>query len=189
MFSCSSCGADGQTTCASYFNTTKTIPAYKQIYRWISTVRIGYNKYEPTTPCLVKKGYYLGVYFPGSGRIGLNTNENIIYYDYQWKLNTKTLSNLAVKASRFYFNAITNSYYYKNTTVLNFESVIDQMYKVYNISFQVLDSSFSINKSVIYRKLAFNQAELNFNFFFHDFFISTLKSYILQMKYKDFFLI
>jgi hypothetical protein len=152
LFSCSSCGADGQATCASYFNTTKTIPAYKQIYRWITSIRIGYNKYEPTTPYLVKKGYYLGIYYPGSGRIALNTNDRIIYSDYQWKFNTKTLSNLPVKASRFYFNALVNSYYYKNTTVLYFESAIDQMYKVYNITFQVPGSSFSVNKSVIYRE-------------------------------------
>jgi hypothetical protein len=152
LFSCSSCGADGQETCASFFNTTKTIPSYTQITSWTTTIKVGYNKYELFYPYQVRKGNYLGFSLASSGRIALNTNDDIIYYDYQWKLNTKPLSNVPVKASRFYFNAITNSYYYKNTTVLNIESEIDQMYKVFNISFQVLGSSLSVNKSIIYRE-------------------------------------
>ena len=155
MFSCSSCGADGQVTCASYFNTTKTIPSYTKIIGWASNIIVGYNKYEINTPYQVRKGNYLGISLDSTGGIGLNTNDDVFYYDYQWKFNTKTLSNLPVKASRFYFNVITNSYYYKSTTFLNFESAIDQMYKVFNISFQVLGSSFSVNKSAVYRELTF----------------------------------
>ena len=152
LFSCSSCGADGQETCASYFNRTKTIPSYTQITSWSTSISGGYNKYELFSPYQVKKGNYLGFSLAKSGRIALNINDDIIYYDYQWSINTKPLNFLPVKASRFYFNAITNSYYYKSRKVLNFEFAVDQMYKVYNISFQVPGSSLSVNKSVIYRE-------------------------------------
>jgi hypothetical protein len=84
------------------------------------------------------------------GLIALNTNENTTYYDFQWKFNTRILLDLPVKSSRFYLNAITNSFYYKISTFLDFQSSIDQ---IGNITFQVLNSSYS--KSIITGNISF----------------------------------
>lgn len=152
MFSCDSCGAEGQTSCSSFFNTTKTIPSYKQLASWNTTIKLGYNKYEFLKPYPVKKGNYLGFSLTNSAMIALNTNENLTFFDFEWKFNTQTLTNLPIKAARFYLNAILNSYYYRTLTVFKSESLMDEYYKVFVFNFRVLNSSFSVNKSFTYSK-------------------------------------
>ena len=153
LFSCDSCGVEDQTSCSSLFNKTKSIPSYKQIASWNTAIKVGYNKYELLKPFPVKKGNYLGFSLTNSARIALNTNENLTYFDFEWKLNTKGLTNLPVKAARFYFNAIINSYYYKTLSLFQSESLIDQYYQVIVFNFRVLNSSYSVNKSIIYSKI------------------------------------
>ena len=125
MHSTTYCGTTNKDSCAYYYNKnagSSSVPSYTKVTSWTLNIYYGYNKLKINTyPC--KKGYYLSMYYGGSGKVALNTNnpnnQFFTYTDMYWWYGSKGayLFNLT-QTWRYYVNALIDTTYYLNSMTL-----------------------------------------------------------------------
>ena len=118
---------------------------------WTFNVTKGYNRINITQQAC-KKGYYLSMYYNGTARVALNTNnpnnQYFTYSDMYWWYNAKAalLFNLT-QTWRYYVNALIDTTYYLNTMTLTNTYTTMQASIQGSLSATVVNSGLTISRS------------------------------------------